>query len=182
MAVANPAAELVDVIDDAGRTVGVVTREEMRRRRLPHRCTYVLVFNHRNELFIHLRTPTKDVYPSHWDVCIGGVLAAGESFADGAAREVREELGIEAAPRELFPFRYADDRTVVQAMVYRLDHDGPFRLQPEEIVRGEFVGINSVERRAVANPFCPDGLAVLRHYLAHCGERPWPTTPFKPAT
>ena len=51
----------------------------------PHRCTYVLVFNIRGELFIHLRTATKDVYPSHWDVAIGGVLAAGETFAEGTA-------------------------------------------------------------------------------------------------
>ena len=82
----SSADELVDVIDDAGATVGVVTRREMRERRLPHRCTYVLVFNSRGELFIHLRTPTKDVFPSHRDVCIGGVLAAGESFDEGARR------------------------------------------------------------------------------------------------
>src|SRR5207302_2567377 len=37
--------ELVDIIDYAGRTVGVMARREMRDRRLPHRCTYVLVFN-----------------------------------------------------------------------------------------------------------------------------------------
>src|SRR5215813_9467549 len=103
--------ELVDVIDDAGRTVGVVTRREMRGRRLPHRCTYVLVFNARGELFVHLRTPTKDVYPSHWDVAAGGVLAAGESFDEGARREGMEELGVELALEPLFPFRYADERT-----------------------------------------------------------------------
>ena len=61
----QPGDELVDVIDGQGRTVGTVTRREMRGRRLPHRCTYVLVFNRRGELFVHLRTPTKDVYPSH---------------------------------------------------------------------------------------------------------------------
>src|ERR1051325_237775 len=135
----SAADELVDVIDDEGRTVGVVTRHEMRARCLPHRCTYVLVFNQRGELFVHLRTATKDVYPAHWDVAIGGVLAAGESFADGARREGREELGVDVEPVELFPFHYADAATVVRAMVYRVEHDGPFRLQPEEIVRGEFV-------------------------------------------
>src|SRR5262249_10086214 len=122
----SPAEELVDLIDDAGRTIGVATRARIRAEQLPHRCTYVLVFNSRGELYIHLRTPTKDVFPSHWDVCIGGVLTAGESYAVGVRREVREELGVDATPRELFPFRYADDRTIVHGMVYRLDHDGPF--------------------------------------------------------
>jgi len=85
----DPGDDLVDVVDDGGRVVGRATRREMRARRLPHRSTYILVFNRRGELFIHLRTATKDVYPSHWDVCVGGVVAAGESFDDGAARELR---------------------------------------------------------------------------------------------
>jgi isopentenyldiphosphate isomerase len=160
-----PAEELVDVIDDAGRTVGVVTRREMRGRRLPHRCTYILVFDRQGRLFVHLRTATKDVYPSHWDVAVGGVLAAGETFAGGARREIREELGIDAEPDELFPFRYEDAATVVQARAYRLIHDGPFALQEEEIVRGEFAAIAEVLTRAERTPFCPDGLLVLREYL-----------------
>ena len=160
----NAAQELVDVIDDAGRTIRVVTRAQIRAERLPHRCTYVLVFNARGELFIHLRTPTKDVYPSYWDTCIGGVLMAGEGYAAGVVREVREELGIDAAPRELYPFRYGDDRTIVHGMVYRLDHDGPFRLQPEEIVRGEFVASEELFRRAERDAFCPDGIAVVHTY------------------
>jgi isopentenyldiphosphate isomerase len=157
---------LVDVIDEAGRTVGLVTRREMRARRLPHRCAYVLVFNRRGELFVHLRTAAKDVYPSHWDVAVGGVLAAGEDFAAGARREVGEELGIDAEPEALFPFRYADAATVVQAVVYRLVHDGPFRLQAEEVVRGEFVAVGEALARAAREPCCPDGLAVLAEYRA----------------
>lgn len=156
--------ELVDVIDAEGRTVGVVSRSQMRTRRLPHRCTYVLVFNQRGELFVHLRTATKDVYPAHWDVAVGGVLAAGEAFAEGALREVGEELGLEIRLEELFPFRYENDASIVQAMVYRAVHEGPFRLQPEEIVRGEFLSFAEIERRSQVESFCPDGLAVLAEY------------------
>jgi len=159
--------ELVDIIDDEGRTVGVTTRADMRGRRLPHRCTYVLVFNERGELFIHLRTAAKDAYPSHWDVAIGGVVLAGESFAQGVRREIREELGIDAQPRELFPFRYADERSIAQAMVYRLDHNGPFELQAEEIVRGEWVTLEDAWRRAAVEAFCPDGLQVLRKFTGN---------------
>ena len=165
------ADELVDVIDDAGRTVGVVTRREMRAGRLPHRCTYVLVFNGRGELFVHLRTPTKDVFPGRWDVAVGGVLAAGETFDAGAVREVREELGVEGELPALFPFRYEDPATVVQGMVYRLVHDGPFRLQAEEIVRGEFFPVVRVLEMTRAEAFCPDGLQVFAEYRRRMGER-----------
>src|SRR5204863_3912727 len=138
-------------------------------RRLPHRCTYVLVFNGRGELFVHLRTATKDVYPSYWDVCVGGVLAAGEGFGEGARREAREELGVDVEPVELFLFRYADAATVVQGMVYRVEHDGPFQLQAEEVVRGEFVPLAEVAVRIGREPFCPDGVAVLAEYRRRLG-------------
>ncbi len=160
----DPSQELVDVIDDAGQTVGTATRQEMRARRLPHRSVYILVFNNRDELFVHLRTATKDVFPSYWDVAIGGVLAAGESFEEGARREGREELGVDLKLTSLFPFRYSDKATVLQAVVYGAQHDGPFQLQPEEIVRGEFVPMRELNNIIAHAQFCPDGLAVLTEY------------------
>ena len=75
-------------------------------------------------------------------------------------------LRIDAEARPLFPFAHADDHSVVQAMVYRLDHGGPFILQPEEIVRGEWTTLAEVWRRAAAQSFCPDGLEVLRQMEA----------------
>jgi isopentenyldiphosphate isomerase len=168
---ADPNQELVDVIDEAGRIIGTVTRREMRERRLPHRCAYLLVFNQRGELFVHLRTASKDVYPAHWDVTIGGVLAAGESFDDGARREAAEELGVDVEPESLFELRYADAATVVQGMVYHVRHVGPFRLQPEEIVRGEFLSLDELAGRIIREPFCPDGLAVFAEYRRRFAER-----------
>lgn len=136
----------------------------MRARRLPHRSTYILVFDRAGRLFVHLRTPTKDVYPSHWDVSVGGVLGAGEAWDAGAARELAEELGVTATLEPLFPFRWTEPGNDIHGRVYRAVHDGPFRLQPEEIVRGEFVDVDEIARRAAREPFCPDGLAVLARW------------------
>jgi isopentenyldiphosphate isomerase len=160
----SPADELIDVIDDAGRTIRVATRREVRQQRLPHRCVYLLVFDSAGRLFIHQRTTTKDVYPGYWDVAVGGVLAAGEAFDSGARREAQEELGVAVDLVPLFPFHYSDEATVVQAMAYRAVHDGPFRLQPEEVVCGEFVPISELHERLASRPFCPDGLAVLARF------------------
>jgi isopentenyl-diphosphate delta-isomerase len=54
-------------------------------------------------------------------------------------------------------------------MAYRLVHDGPFRLQPEEIVRGEFLAIEAVLARACCEPFCPDGMVVLEKFIHMAG-------------
>lgn len=161
----DPGSELVDVLDDKGTVVGTATRREMRARRLPHRAVFLLVFNGRGELFIHLRTATKDAWPSHWDVLVGGVVAAGESFDEAARREGSEELGVSLRPEPLFPVRNADERNVVFGMAYRARHDGPFTLQEEEVVRGEFVPPVDIAGRAVREPFCPDGLTLLKRYL-----------------
>jgi isopentenyldiphosphate isomerase len=160
----NPGDELVDILDDDGRVIGTATRREVRARRLAHRCVYVLVFNRHGELFIHLRTPTKDAFPSHWDIAAGGVLATGESFDTGARREAAEELGVVLDLEPLFPFRHVAQDIVEHAMVYRAFHDGPFRLQPEEIVRGEFVSLEETVARAAHDPFCPDGWEVFEEY------------------
>lgn len=165
----NPGDELVDILDDDGRVVRVVTRREMRVGRLPHRCVYLLVFNARGELFVHLRTPTKDIYASHWDVAAGGVPSAGESWDEAALREGREELGVTLGLEPLFPIRYEDPLVVVQGRVYRATHDGPFTLQPEEVVRGEFVPLEDALARIDREPFCPDGVVVLNEYLRRHG-------------
>jgi len=173
----EPGDEVVDVVDDVGRTIGRVTRREMRARRLPHRSCYVLVFNRGGALFVHRRTADKDVYPSCWDVAIGGVLEAGETWTDGARRELREELGVDAPLEPLFPLRWQDERNDVHGMVFRAVHDGPFRLQPEEIACGAFVPVASVDARAAREPFCPDGLAALAEYRRrHPCQAPPPLT------
>ena len=152
------------MVDADGITINVVTRQHMRAQRLPHRCCYILVFNERGELLVHLRTAGKDVYPSHWDVCVGGVVTAGETFDQAALRELAEEIGMATPPEALFPFRFEDTATVVHGLVYRACSDGPFRWQPEEVVRGEFLPLPEVFTRTRQTPFCPDGLAVLTRY------------------
>lgn len=160
------ASELVDVVDAQDRVVGRATRGEMRARRLRHRATYLLVFNGRGELFVHLRTATKDVYPSHWDVAVGGVVAAGESYDEGARRELAEEVGIHGVrPQVLFDLAYEDATNQVNGRVYRVTWDGPLALQAEEVVRGAWLPLAAVRERMRTEPFCPDGVAVFERYL-----------------
>jgi isopentenyldiphosphate isomerase len=164
IAVGNPADELVDVLDDAGQVIGRATRREMRGRRLPHRCVYLLVFNSRGDVFVHQRTATKDVFPSYWDLTVGGVVAAGESFDDAALREGREELGVDLQPRLLFPFRYDGEHSIAFGMVYSTTHDGPFLLQAEEITGGEFVSVHDLPVLTARERFCPDGVQVWAEF------------------
>ncbi len=159
------ASELVDVVDVDDRVVGQVTRAALRAGRLRHRATYLLVFNRRGELFVHRRSADKDVFPSYWDVAVGGVVGAGESYDDGARRELAEEVGIVGAVIEpLFAVAFDDPDCPVLGRAYRVAWDGPLVLQAEEIVGGEWLTPAQVEARLARDRFCPDGAAVWRRY------------------
>ena len=159
------ASELVDVVDADDRVIGQATRAEVRAHKLRHRATYILVFNARGQLFVHQRTATKDVHPSFFDVAVGGVVGAGESYDQGAQRELAEEIGVAATPRPILRFQYEDAANRVNGRVYSCSYDGPLRLQAEEVVSGEWLDLDVVLERARQHPFCPDGMEALLRYL-----------------
>jgi isopentenyldiphosphate isomerase len=159
--------DLVDVVDEADRVIGQAARRDVRRKNLRHRSVYVLVFNAAGQLFVHRRTLSKDVFPGHWDVAVGGVLNAGEGYDEGARRELREELGVTGLTlRRLFPLRWDDSRNRVAGVVYSCSSDGPFQLQASEIAEGRWMDLDVLLDRTQRDPFCPDSLEALRLYLA----------------
>ncbi len=160
------AEEEVDVVDAADCVTGRTTRARMRAGKLRHRAVYVLIFNERGQLFVHQRAATKDVYPSRFDVVVGGVVGAGESYDDAARREAAEEVGIYDTPlRRILPFQYEDEENRVNGMVYSCTYEGPLTLQAEEIVSGEWLDLDEVIERIQKMPFCPDGVEALYRYL-----------------
>lgn len=162
--------EIVDQVDEQDQVVGRVTRGEMRARGLRHRAVYVLVFNRLGQLFVHKRTASKDIYPSHHDVAVGGVLEAGEAYDAAARRELAEELGISAPLRRLFDLRFDDGGAAVNGVVYSCAHEGPFHLQESEVESGRFMDLDELVELTQSAPFCPDSLEALRLYLDRLDE------------
>jgi 8-oxo-dGTP pyrophosphatase MutT (NUDIX family) len=159
--------ELIMIVDRDNRPLGAAGRGVMRYFHLPHRATYILVFNSRGEVFVHRRTAGKDIYPAHYCPAIGGVVAAGESYETAAVRELAEELGIEGASlTALFDFYHEDRGNKVWGRAFMCRYDGEVALQQEEIESGDFMPGSAVLALADREPFTPDGLYVLRRYLA----------------
>src|SRR5262247_4252399 len=118
-AVMSPADEIVAIVDEHNNVVGAAPRREMRAQRLPHRSTYILVFNSQGALYVQKRTMTKDVFPGYYDPAAGGVVLAGESYEEGARRELYEEMGIRDVPLTyLFDFCFEDERSRVWGRVF----------------------------------------------------------------
>lgn len=159
---AKSSGEWVDVVDENDRVVGRATRADVRAGNLRHRACYVLVRDDEGRHFIHQRTATKDVFPSYYDMMAGGVLAAGESYAIAASREVGEELGVPALDlREVGGLVYEDATNRVVGRVFECRVVPPLRLQLEEIVGGEWVTADALERMLQQRDFCPDSVVAF---------------------
>ncbi len=160
------ADEIVAIVDEHNKVVGAAPRREMRAKNLPHRSTYILVFNSRGKLYVQKRTLTKDVFPSYYDPVSGGVVLAGESYEQGAVRELAEEMGIRNIPlTRLFDFYFADEHTRVWGGTFSCVYDGALVLQEEEVERVTLMTVEEILRRAETELFTPDGLYVVRRYL-----------------
>jgi isopentenyldiphosphate isomerase len=159
---ANPAEEIVVIVDRDNQPIGAVTRKIMRQQRLIHRASYILVFNTAGELYIQKRSRTKDIYPGYWDLAAGGVILEGESYEEGAKRELREELGISGVKlRPLFDQYYEDADNRVWGRIFACTSNGPFTLQEEEIDGGRFIALGEIEQLNQVEPVTPDGMLLL---------------------
>src|SRR5262245_51895379 len=115
----SAADESVVIVDEHNQVVGAATRREMRAKRLIHRSTYILVFNSFNQLFLHKRSTSKDIYPGYWDPAVGGVVLAREGYDEGARRELGEEVGItDVNLKTLFDFYFSDGTAPVWGRAY----------------------------------------------------------------
>ena len=154
--------ELVDVVDEHDRVLRVVTRAEMRAHRLRHRAASIAVFSSDGRLLVHRRASTKDVWPGMWDIAAGGVVAAGEHYAEAAVRELAEELGVEGAVLEpLGGASFDDDRVSSLLQCFRCVHDGPFVFTDGEIAEVRWVDAEGLRHLMAAEHFVPDNTAVL---------------------
>lgn len=133
--------EQVDVVDEHDAVVRTTTREECHREGWLHRAVHVLVFNDAGELYLHRRSEKLRLWPGKWTSSASGHVDAGESYEHAAARELKEELGIDATVRRELRFLYDGDEERLFVTLYSALHDGPMTPDPGEIAEGRFVDL-----------------------------------------
>lgn len=159
---ADPGDELVDIVDEDDVVVATVTRREMRARRLRHRAVFIVVTSTSGALLVHRRSDDKDLWPGRWDVGVGGVVGAGESYEVAAERELAEEVGVVGVrPVAFADGRFADVDVDLVARAFRVVHDGPFRFADGEVVEARWVDADGLAELMAGESFVPDSLALL---------------------
>ncbi|MFD7969968.1 NUDIX hydrolase [Streptomyces clavifer] len=164
----TPADEILDIVDENDEVVGQATRGEATARGLRHRCVFIEARDAAGRIFVHRRTADKLVFPSHYDMFVGGVVGAGESYDDAALREAAEELGVSGLPRPepLFTFLYTSAEHSWWSYVYRVRCELPVRPQAEEIAWHTFLTDAELERRLGDWTWVPDGLETYHRLRA----------------
>jgi isopentenyldiphosphate isomerase len=158
--------EQVAWVDEEDRLLGALPRAELRESGRIGRGTFVLLFNGAGELCVHRRTLSKALYPGFWDVAAGGMVGPHESYAEAAARELHEELGIGGVPlHEHGRFFFDEPGNRLWGAVFSAVSDEPLALQPEEVLEACFMPVQSVLTHCQHEAYCPDSLEALRLFL-----------------
>lgn len=181
-------SEIVEMVDAQGTRFGFVPRKLVHQHNLLHRGIGMFVTRDRPiftrnsasttgddnqqqqrqkqpDLYCHRRTDDKRIFPSLYDIFVGGVSLANEAATVTARREVAEELGLVAALDgidqnvpcpQLSSERLlqcvvctAYNRCVVDLFAYTChSNQETVTWQPEEVAWGSFVPYTTVEAAA----------------------------------
>ena len=146
--------EIFDVVNEADEVIDRRPRHEVHRLGLKHRAVHVLVFNSRGEVFLQKRSMKKDTAAGLWDSSASGHLNSGEDYDACAVRELREEIGLEAAepPKRLFKIDAHPETGWEFCWVYRCESEGPFELNADEIEFGEWFAPAKITQRMAQKP------------------------------
>lgn len=98
--------EYFDVLTpDGGRTGQVKERSAVHRDGDWHGTAHIWLVRRQNgrlQVLLQKRSRKKETFPGCFDTSCAGHLSAGDSFEEGALRELAEELGIRAQASDLF--------------------------------------------------------------------------------
>ncbi|MFF3487072.1 NUDIX hydrolase [Streptomyces sp. NPDC002701] len=165
----SSADEILDVVDEHDVVVGRARRGDVYERGLRHRCVFIQVKDAAGRLFVHRRTSTKLVFPSLYDMFVGGVVGAGETYDDAALREAEEELGVSGLARPSFLFRFLYDDGAGKSWwsaVYEVRCETAVSPQAEEVAWHAFLPEDEVRERLARWEWVPDGLAAYARLRA----------------
>ena len=156
--------ETLDVVNLENKVIGQATIKEIYEKKLPHRICHVLVFNSLGEMLLQLRSKNMRFTPNHWSTPVGGHVSSGETYEQAALREGLEEIGVKLELGEFFDDVYQANGLTKFLRTFVAKHDGPFKVNPEEVEKVEFFALDKI---AKLNKLHPELRFLLeKHYFA----------------
>lgn len=185
--------EILDVVDERGQPTGErVERAFAHANGIRHRTAHVWLVRRREgrlQVLLQKRSAEKDSYPGCYDISSAGHIPAGAEFIPSALRELREELGVTAAPEQLrfcgqrrftfeqtFRGRPFRDNQVSNVYLLWLDREPEqFALQKEEVSEVRWFDfddcLQKVEQNAIPHCIFMEELRMVQETARSGGEK-----------
>jgi isopentenyldiphosphate isomerase/intracellular septation protein A len=155
---AQEGEEWFDLVDQNGKVTGRAPRSAVHGNpKLLHPVVHVHIFNKNGQLYLQKRSKNKDVQPGKWDTAVGGHIMAEEDIKSALKRESLEELGIKNDNfQPLYQYIMRNDYESELVYTFRLNYNGPFKINRDEIDFGRFWKMNEIEKNLGKNIFTPN--------------------------
>jgi isopentenyl-diphosphate Delta-isomerase len=133
--------ELFDVVDADDCVLRQEQRGIVHSERLFHRAVHVFVFNAAGQLYLQRRSLIKDTAPGKWVSSCSGHVDSGEDYDQAARRELAEEIGLKNPVGLCRVFKEVPCAATGNEFVWVYDcaAEGPFQLDPEEVIEGQWI-------------------------------------------
>lgn len=159
-------------VSDDDVPLGRIERTRAHAEQITHRSGIVFLLDTDANVYLTRRAATKRIFPACHDSSASFHVAYGESYAEAAAREAAEELGVTGPLQLLGRFCHHDPPEHQWVAVFVMTYEGgPIALDPTEASSGAFLALDEAARVARHEPCTPwlrDGLPLL---LAHWSQR-----------
>lgn len=149
--------ELVILVDENDKEVGLMPKMEAHEKALLHRAFSVFVFNKNKELMLQRRASHKYHSPGLWTNTCCSHQRQGESNIAAGKRRLMEEMGFETNLEESISFIYKApfDNGLTE---HEFDHillgnyeDNP-NLNPEEVSEWKWMSLSDINTDMLENP------------------------------
>ena len=162
--------ELWDAYYPEGTQAGVdLVRGEPIPAQYRHAVTEILVVHQDGDILLMRRDFRKPNAPGNWESSAGGSVMKGESFLEGAKRELLEETGIVCDELE---YLYCDTTDIAIYTGYLCVTDVPkdtIRLQEGETIDYQWVGVDAFRKVYFGDHYTANSRGQLNEILTRLG-------------
>ncbi|MER7176439.1 NUDIX hydrolase [Streptomyces mesophilus] len=159
-------SEQVERVDEQDRVLAVVDRGEAIRHGWLHRIATIVCRDDDGRFLVHRRPDGMSRSPGRYNWMLGGAVEVGETYEQAAARELAEELGVEAAPRFVLKFLCAGVISPYWLGLHEVIVTTPVRPRPREVAWHDWLSESELEALVRQRRFVPDAREAYERYRA----------------
>ena len=158
--------EYMDIVNEKNEVIGKTTKEEIYAKKLSHRIVHVFVINPKTkEVYFQQRAKTVSFLPGYYCTSAGGHVRAGETYAQAAQRELKEELGLDTPIQKAADLEFESDNHKRLMQLFLAFADKGFHFDDGEVAHGSFLSIDQAHSLVVNNEKIHPQLAVCMQWL-----------------